>query len=187
MRITSTFVLAITLMLAGAGSPAATSFQQESTARPGDDGIKVHGHWTIDLTNPDGSPAGHHEFENALTPGGAAIIAGLLQSNNPRGRWSVSLFTAQPNLNPCDGHACEISEPGHPGPPLPLLSVDLVSNGRAVKLSGSVTPTQDCSVVQVWSVQTPNPGQAFSVRELPSPIPVVAGQSIAVSVVLSFS
>ena len=29
-------------------------------------GIKVHGHWTIEVRNPDGSVATHREFENSL-------------------------------------------------------------------------------------------------------------------------
>src|SRR5439155_9641455 len=45
--------------------------------KPGD-GIKVHGHWTIDVRNPDGALASHNEFENALEPGGASALSGLL-------------------------------------------------------------------------------------------------------------
>jgi len=29
------------------------------------EGIKVHGHWVIDVKNPDGSLAGHRDFENS--------------------------------------------------------------------------------------------------------------------------
>src|SRR5271168_3514589 len=30
------------------------------------EGITVHGHWTIDVKNPDGTVASHHEFENSI-------------------------------------------------------------------------------------------------------------------------
>ena len=38
------------------------------------EGIKVHGHWTIDIRNPDGTLAQHHEFENALIGAVQAVI-----------------------------------------------------------------------------------------------------------------
>jgi hypothetical protein len=33
------------------------------------EGINVHGHWTIEVRNPDGKVVSHTEFENALSPG----------------------------------------------------------------------------------------------------------------------
>jgi hypothetical protein len=36
------------------------------TPRGQSDGIKVHGHWTIEVRNPDGTLAKHSEFENSL-------------------------------------------------------------------------------------------------------------------------
>jgi hypothetical protein len=42
----------------------------KSTAAKGEsEGIKVHGHWTIEVRNPDGKIVSHTEFENALSPG----------------------------------------------------------------------------------------------------------------------
>jgi hypothetical protein len=32
-----------------------------------DEGIKVHGHWVLEIRNPDGSLASRKEFENSLT------------------------------------------------------------------------------------------------------------------------
>lgn len=43
---------------------------QEKPAGDGKhEGIKVHGHWTIDVKNPDGTLVRHVEFENSLDPG----------------------------------------------------------------------------------------------------------------------
>jgi hypothetical protein len=53
---------------------------QESATRRPDEGIKVHGHWTIELRDPDGTIAGHHEFKNALVNQGAQALAALLQA-----------------------------------------------------------------------------------------------------------
>jgi len=41
-------------------------------------GFRVHGHWVIDIKNPDGTLAQHHEFENMLQGGGAAYLIGLM-------------------------------------------------------------------------------------------------------------
>jgi hypothetical protein len=34
--------------------------------KPGQEGVTMHGHWIIDLRNPDGTIAEHRDFENAL-------------------------------------------------------------------------------------------------------------------------
>jgi hypothetical protein len=46
--------------------------------KPGFEGIKMHGHWVIDLKNPDGSLAKHTEFENSLQTTGATALLSLL-------------------------------------------------------------------------------------------------------------
>jgi hypothetical protein len=40
--------------------------ENAAPAKPGSEGIKVHGHWVIDVKNPDGTLAEHRDFENAL-------------------------------------------------------------------------------------------------------------------------
>ncbi|MEA3511148.1 MAG: hypothetical protein U9R51_06910 [Actinomycetota bacterium] len=42
------------------------------------EGIQVHGHWTIEVRNPDGSLDEHIEFDNALEADGARLLAELL-------------------------------------------------------------------------------------------------------------
>ena len=43
------------------------------------DGIQVHGHWTMTVTNPDGTVDAVHEFNNDLTTqGGARTLATIL-------------------------------------------------------------------------------------------------------------
>lgn len=73
---------------AGAGQDRAPSAAapQEAKAPGGGgmgEGVRVHGRWTIDVRNPDGTLASHHEFDNALVTSGEpvpgnAILAGLL-------------------------------------------------------------------------------------------------------------
>ena len=60
--------------------PAAETEEPAKPAKPGSEGIKVHGHWKIVVKNPDGTVASATEFENALvTPGGGDnVLAELL-------------------------------------------------------------------------------------------------------------
>jgi len=56
-----------------AAAPAHDGEEEESEAKPNkarQQGVKVHGHWRIDIKNTDGSLAGTHEFENSLFDGG---------------------------------------------------------------------------------------------------------------------
>jgi hypothetical protein len=41
-------------------------------------GITVHGHWVIDVKNPDGTLAQHRDFENSLESGGQGFLVGLM-------------------------------------------------------------------------------------------------------------
>jgi len=91
---------------AKAAAPAQTATMAGETpaAKPGGrgshDGIKVHGHWTIEVRNPDGTLVSHTEFENALcttpssnaqtaSPYGDSVIANLLSGNYVTGGWNI--------------------------------------------------------------------------------------------------
>jgi hypothetical protein len=78
----------------------ASSEQEGSQHRGQHEAIKVHGHWSIEVHNPDGSLVRHVEFENSLdpgftvpgqngqaptaVPGGAAYLSALLA-----GQWAA--------------------------------------------------------------------------------------------------
>jgi hypothetical protein len=64
--------------------------EDQPSGAPGG-GIKVHGHWIIDLRNPDGTLATHREFENSLMPSGAAALASNLAHQIVTGTWSIAL------------------------------------------------------------------------------------------------
>lgn len=54
--------------------PSTHAAVQNSSAKPRDprgqsEGITVHGHWVIDVRNPDGKLVNHVEFENSIDPG----------------------------------------------------------------------------------------------------------------------
>ncbi len=65
-----------------------------SGAKPGGnhEGITVHGHWVIEVKNPDGTVTARREFENSLASnGGATLLAGLLTGTVTPGSWWVYL------------------------------------------------------------------------------------------------
>jgi hypothetical protein len=58
------------------------------------EGIKVHGHWVIDVRNPDGSLVTHHEFENALRP--SSMVLPQILSRNASINLALSLQLLPP-------------------------------------------------------------------------------------------
>lgn len=193
MRTSRSFAVAIAVVFVAFGWPAGA--QSERTGkRPNADGIEVHGDWTIEIKNPDGSLAGRHQFKNALVSSGAQTLAGLLHGTAARGRWFLLLGGA---TSPCQQNGgCFLVEVGAVGAPAPNdgpLSVAPVGSDQ-VRLNGSLTAVRDGQITYVASALgvESTPGNfpsypTFSQRSLPSPIQVVAGQSVAITVVFSFS
>lgn len=72
--------------------------------------IKVHGHWTIDVRNPDGSLVTHREFENDLQSGGAIVLAQLLARNLSVGEWSIVLDDNRFVTRPCFAQTGSVSQ-----------------------------------------------------------------------------
>jgi hypothetical protein len=140
------------------------------------EGIKVHGHWTIDIRNPDGTLATHREFENALIktsnfPGGwtgATLLAGWLSRATQPGRWQILLWgpggtgiAGGPNANPAQGgllpspcsliggtNPCLVREPGDGG----NLTVGFNVAPASVELAGTATATVNGSIGAVHTV-----------------------------------
>jgi len=69
--------------------PPADQVALESQGDP-QEGIKVHGQWTIEVFDPDGKLAAHREFENALTPEGANQLVKVLGRQREVREWRVS-------------------------------------------------------------------------------------------------
>ena len=76
-----------------AAKPVPQNEEEESEAKPDDashEGIKVHGHWKIDIKNPDGSLVKSHEFENSLVDEGV-LFTYLLTSRATSGEAAIAL------------------------------------------------------------------------------------------------
>ena len=207
-------------------SPSAKQSTEPASNGGRQEGIKVHGHWTIEVRNPDGTVVTHREFENALISGdGNAFLAQILGRQNTVGAWQVLLLSSiagEPYLN-----SIIIDEPGSTlvtGSAEDCSSVTgngsscstnlaVTAAGGTVTLTGSgvVPPTFGSNVGQVFTFVTfcaatstaatcptsqvtgAPPKDYFTTRALdgvgsdPSPVPVSPGQTVAVTVIFSFS
>lgn len=73
------------------GPPAPTGGRQE--------GVKIHGHWVIDVRNPDGTLAQHHDFENSATGYGQELLAALMSGYAVPSDYAI--FLASTGTAPC--------------------------------------------------------------------------------------
>lgn len=80
-----------------ANAPRAAAKPQDSQQ----EGIKVHGHWVIEVRNPDGTLATRREFKNFLRTEGAGTLARSLSRTNPIGEWIIFVFDATGSTGPC--------------------------------------------------------------------------------------
>lgn len=175
-------VLALSLGLVAAPLAAQSSDGASGTG----EGVNVHGDWVIEVVNPDGTVQARHEFANALQNAGAMYLAARLSG------------ASQPVANPLEiflggaGCNCLIRAPGAPDPGLGaaqgndlLMSV----NGGAVILRGSVPVQATGEVTQVGTYFVPGEGGfgVFTLKALDAGVAVIEGQTLVVTVTLSFS
>ena len=196
---------------ASVGIVAPEAMVQEVASRPGgpQEGIAVHGHWTIEVRNPDGSLVECREFDNALGILGIEALTKILARQAALGSWLIRIGGTP---GPCQGVAsptyCAMGEPGVPGFPVSstnfyTLTATLVGTQASSKLvlSGSVTAANDSTIEWVKTqlhICGPNvsPDDCatsigtwpdFTLTGLSPSVSVQAGQIIMVTVEISFS
>jgi hypothetical protein len=150
-----------------------------ATEKPSDgkhEDLKVHGHWSIEVRNPNGTVVTHREFENSLVIDntcctGSGLLASVLGRALTVGPWEVRLSGNNPV---CAGNGeCWISE--SPVCSIPIFAspigqsaantscnlgvamAQIQSNGKstlAMVLSGSTTASTsgDFTFVQTWNL-----------------------------------
>jgi hypothetical protein len=189
-------------------------FVISSTAFAGDkngvtqEGIKVHGHWKIEVFNPDGTQMSVTEFENSLVSGGGFYPVKLLTGQAVHAAWGIQLDNTG-GTNPCDNAGspdpCRIGESGANYLSLIIHSTNLTvsTTTNSFTLSGSVTAANTSTINKVqtaWSMCTsttvtltdcrPSPNNVWgflTATTLTTPPSVVPGQLIQVTVTISFS
>jgi hypothetical protein len=192
---------ALVLLLAAslAGAPG---LERTVSAQAGpSEGIQVHGHWVIEVRERNGTLVTRRAFENALVPvAGQQLIGETLGGWLTIGAWTVYLTTAS-GTPPCPG-GCSITEPNVPaGSGATSFNLAKGSQDGPFKLVGNVTALSDGVIDRVATsamrcARTTSPqdcSQRLSLSRrlteatLASPIAVVAGQQVLVTVAISFT
>jgi len=175
------------------------------------EGIRVHGHWVLEIKNPDGSLASRHEFENSLstaTNSGPTLLSGLLSGQYAAGPWTVYV-----QFNDVAGTALSVAESAAVCTHLlsqnptggPCSSTLNVSSGTPLVLQGTTPAAPSAgTLIQVGSLMYPCAGSSSPVACEPAAIPtttfgalfttavlsgitIQAGQAVSITVSISFS
>lgn len=91
------------------------------------EGIQVHGHWVIEVRNPDGTMTAQREFENSITPYGMEALVALLNGQASSTGFSVFLNASSFSWNPTQ-NLLKFKEAG---PCLPINTVKVKVEGPA--------------------------------------------------------
>jgi hypothetical protein len=96
---------------------------EKAPAKGAKEGIVVHGHWTIEVKNPDGKVVARQDFENTLDPiEGADLLTGLLSGEYVTDGFYIDLFSANDTI--CDFSDCAIYDSR-----VPTLCSGSIKNG----------------------------------------------------------
>jgi hypothetical protein len=188
---------AVALTIGAAARPAA--------AQPRE-GINVHGEWTILVKNPDGTVASMTAFHNELNVQQSAdsLLATLMHGDVVFGHWFIMFATGtlcNPNNSPCTIGDLTSGESAANSTNLTATLPTSGPNAGKLVLNGSVKVS---TAGQIGSVETRviacslplppggcfasgNNVRPFTNRFLSSVIPVVANQTVDITVVISFS
>lgn len=183
----------------------AAAAHAQAPARPGAEGIEVHGSWTITVTR-DGHLVERREFQNALMNPGRTHLSRVMARTSTPGRWLI-LVEADGTGTLCADNEfivgedtdCAISEASGEAT-VAVTEVSAAEPEMKVVLAGTETIVRDGNISLVNTFQymcsptvTPdacepvgNPAQ-MTRKGLDTPIPVQAGDRIEVQVVVSFS
>lgn len=123
------------------------------------EGIKVHGHWVIEVKNPDGSLVSHSEFENSLSAG-AISLSEIMSRQFSAGFWSVILALSQSAQNGGEAPACTATTAATSGASACLLTESQVSLTTGVLVDivnlAGCTSTSNCSNSLQIAYTSPN-------------------------------
>ncbi len=152
------------------------------------DGIGVHGAWTLDVLEPNGTLAKHVEFQNELSFPGADWLASLLAGDDTVGTWNVQVLGLPGNIFLCGDQqnpsSCAIND--NTGD----LTVEVVADANAdiLRMSGNMIVSQDGALFSV-ETQQGGPPFVFTKKFLAAEdqAVVVPGQQIMVKVDITFN
>jgi hypothetical protein len=196
---------------------AETVSSNADPSRVPQEGIKVHGKWKIDVTEPDGKLVSHHEFDNSLEHFGIDSLTSFLDRSSAIGRWSIRIASPANLASTCltllGAQAdCYIYEDLNASnfvagatQTFPDLSVTGIypTTGGYIVLSGAATVAND-TTISIVSTQLQRCGGNFAPDDVATctgsyllftsktlaiadQVPVLPGQVVNVTVEISFS
>jgi hypothetical protein len=195
------------VVIPGSSTGTLSTTVTASSGNPSE-GVVVHGYWTVDVLNPDGTLAEHREFENAFQAGGSEVLTNILVHKASAGRWYVALYG---DPGPCYANgqndecvSVELKETGNS--PNFFKNLDVKKTGyygsSVLHLSGFVTIVNATSISKVltrlgFCGETVSPYDCVSSAtyselsvitsaDLSPIIAVQAGQIVQVTVKISF-
>jgi len=149
-------------------------------------GLQVHGHWVINVSNPDGTLVQHREFENSLEPSAQGFMVGLLSGYMVPGDWMVVLG-AQSGNGACDAtyQFCGLIHNAATFPAQGYCGIYYCTGSTlnytynfgtdfggpySIVLSGSITANQTGTIGTVYTLLNTCANTAFSTTVSPSSI-----------------
>lgn len=178
-------------------TPAVSAPDESDTTS---EGIQVHGHWTIEVRDPDGSVDERIEFDNALEADGARVLAELL--GGERTVWNENYFgddnTPWLIAFPESCEYGQFESATSAGDFIAGSTDHAVSNGSlTIQASGTLmnSVAQARGDTHITAVRTVIASlnevaqlshRGFTCKEI-APIPVESDQSVYVTVEISFS
>lgn len=202
----NTCCTAALLMALAAPAFSQTAIGAQSTGEPSgapQEGIQVHGDWTLTVRNPDGVVSAVHEFKNALSvsTGADRLLVDLLGGAAVPGQWTVVLATNTPSACGGTSGGCYISEVSLSHINSTNLTKSIPASGPdsgKLVLRGSVRMVSSAGIsivttsLSTCAATSPAPCTSLSAPEftrklLDALVPVSADQLVEVKVVISFS
>jgi len=215
LTVISLLLGATTLMGCGASANKAISEPNPAlsltSGGASQEGIEVHGHWTIEVRNPDGTLGERREFDNALTGFGSQTLASILGRQSSVGGWTIQLLGSSFTGRTTDGRTgAIIAERTYFNSGTNIfknLTVTAPAIGdvesQPLRLAGTATAEVDyggitevrTTLFELPPDQAPSSasssvyvgGTPFTSTILESPVSLSAGQTVTVTVVITFS
>jgi hypothetical protein len=156
--------------LATAPQAASAKIVADSTASAGQsvpqgrhEGITVHGHWSIEVRNTDGTLASRQAFDNELMDSGAQLLGNLLSGTVSPAGWGLHIFGTNPTQvpasqpGPCGAGAMSLNGTAfgfvpNPGTVFCSLYEAGTSSGAAICSQG--IPTTFCTLTRTPAIGT---------------------------------
>jgi hypothetical protein len=165
--------------------PAPRDFSGPQTLQPQtapSEGIAVHGHWAVTVTDPATSESTTYEFKNDLASFGAEVLARLFVNDiDEIELYTIQTFSPQPVCGSTQFCSLDTTVEYVEDPDAP--------NDALIVWTGSVTSENTTEIQQVFTRVTFDGNQSngpFTGRSLTPAIPVEAGQIVSVRVEVSF-